>query len=132
MHIVWIDAHGAAQYRRGALGGRKYHGALCRRERLGRFAIAFASASRIPDRRVYEKWVQYWREEIEKPSLTRGADGRAVDRSAPEFLDALATKSDLSFMLVPGGTLQTEVSAGELQEAISDLYERLVLDADHL
>ena len=86
----------------------------------------------IPDRRVYEKWVQYWREEIEKPSLTRGADGRAVDRSAPEFLDALATKSDLSFMLVPGGTLQTEVSAGELQEAISDLYERLVLDADHL
>ena len=29
-------------------------------------------------------------------------------------------------MLVPGGTLRTEVSASELQGAISDLYERLV------
>ena len=31
-------------------------------------------------------------------------------------------------MLVPGGTLRTEVSASELQEAIADLYERLVLE----
>ena len=51
-----------------------------------------------------------------------------MQRSAPEFLDVLTAKSDFSFMLVPGGTLRTEVSAGELQEAISDLYERLVLE----
>ena len=82
----------------------------------------------IPDRHVYKQWVQYWREQIEQPSLTRGADGLTVNRSAPEFLDALTTKSDYSFMLVPGGTLRTEVSAHELQDAISDLYERLVLE----
>lgn len=44
------------------------------------------------------------------------------------ILDALTAKSDCSFMLVPGGTLRTEVSASELQEAIADLYERLVLE----
>ena len=82
----------------------------------------------IPDRHVYEKWIGYWREQIEKPSLTRDADGCAVDRNDPEFLDALTTKSDFAFMLVPGGTLRTDVSASELKDAVSDLYNRLVLE----
>jgi hypothetical protein len=85
----------------------------------------------IPDNQVYKKWIRYWREQMELPSLTRGADGRIVDRSAPEFLDALTAKSDFSFMLVPGGTLRTEVRSSELHAAIADLFERLVLeDAD--
>ena len=32
----------------------------------------------LPDRQVYKKWVQYWREQMERPSLTRGADGLTV------------------------------------------------------
>ena len=66
---------------------------------------------------------------MELPSLVWAADGRTVNRSVPEFLDALTTKSDFSFMLVHGGTLRTGVSAGELQDAVSDLYERLVMEA---
>ena len=65
----------------------------------------------IPDRQVYQKWVEYWRQQIEQPALTARCGWRTVKRSAPEFLDALTTKSDFSFMLVPGGTLRTEVSA---------------------
>lgn len=112
--VVWSDGQIAARF----LGE---NGSEASRIRV-------PSRLRVSDRRLYEQWIRYWRQQMSMPSLSRGPDGMAAGRETPEFLEALASKSQLGYMLVDGGIVRKEIGPHELKEVVSDLFEVLVME----
>jgi hypothetical protein len=90
--------------------------------------IRVPSRLHVSDRRLYEQWIRYWRQQMSMPALSRGPDGMTAGRETPEFLEALASKSQLGYMLVGGGIVRKEISPHELKEVVADLFETLVLE----
>ena len=68
---------------------------------------------KIRDTRNYRKWLSSWRKQIAKPLLELG-HGQIVEKSTPEFLDALREWSRDSFLLVEGGEIIEAAARTEL------------------
>jgi hypothetical protein len=79
----------------------------------------------VRDLKTYRRWLQYWRDEMERSSL-RGANA-CVSRESPEFLDALMrVASKRQFVLVDGGFLAGKIDRGDISEVVDDLFAGLV------
>lgn len=75
--------------------------------------------------RVFKEWVDFWRSEINKPKLRLAARGD-VERSSPEFVDALLSTSRQNFMLVDGGFLLESLPISETENLAADLFREFV------
>lgn len=81
----------------------------------------------IRDTRVYRKWLSSWRKQIARPFVEVG-HGQIVDKSTPEFLDALREWSRDSFLLVEGGEIIEAVDRTSLPALTEYLFRELVAE----
>lgn len=75
--------------------------------------------------RVYKEWIDFWRAEINKPKLRLSSHGD-VDRTSPEFVDAILSTSRQNFMLVDGGFLLESLATSETENLAADLFREFV------
>ena len=112
--VAWAEGQTAARF----LGEDRGEGTLSRLpRRLG-----------ASQRSLYQQWVEYWRHQLQQPSLTRSGNGRAVPRESPEFLDVLATKSKPGCMLVDAGIVRDDEPPLAISTLVDELFETLVLE----
>jgi hypothetical protein len=77
------------------------------------------------DRHAFREWHTYWRHQMSAEGISRRS-GEIVDRSSPQFLEALREKSKEQFRLVDGGTFSETISEREMERALGELYDRIV------
>lgn len=87
--------------------------------------------SRITGSHAYRAWVEYWRAVLENPDQAdRGLKDVAPGDS--RVIEQLIASSGRDFYLTPGGKILVDAESSTLQEAMNDLYARLVRHPDPL
>lgn len=76
---------------------------------------------------AYKEWIRYWRIMLGKDSVRNNA-GKLVNRSSPDFVELLMSKSKSSFALVDAGFMMSHVAASEIQEVAHECFDYLVTD----
>lgn len=74
----------------------------------------------------YRQWIEFWRCELDKTSISPIPCGPPASKDCPQFLDALASFNRGNFVLAEGGFLLEAISPGQMNDALNDLYQRLV------
>ena len=83
----------------------------------------------VRDTVIYRKWLTSWRKQIAKPFVEIG-HGQIVNKSTPDFLDALCEWSRDSFLLVDGGEIIDTADRSDLSSVTEYLFRELVAEGD--
>ena len=85
---------------------------------------------RIPDfvtsQSAYKQWIQYWCSQLESLQIEPLTGGNPINRSSPEYLEALKSTSNGNFVLTDGGFLLDDVASSDIPKALEYLYATLV------
>lgn len=79
----------------------------------------------IIDMHAYRQWITSWRLQCEKPFL-RSKTGETIQRTSPEFLDALRDRTSANFMLFDGGRMLERLDIEETTALVDELFIELV------
>jgi hypothetical protein len=77
---------------------------------------------------TYKNWVAYWRQMLAKDALPAGKGKIKVQRSSPEFLDALRLTSVDKYVLVEGGFIPVPVQSHEMANVAEQLFVEFIDD----
>jgi hypothetical protein len=80
---------------------------------------------RIKSVQNYKQWIESWVLRLQAPQLHTRHHG-TVNHSSPDFLNALATYGEGSYILEPGGELAEDVDPKEINEVTNHLFATLV------
>jgi len=73
----------------------------------------------------YKQWIESWVIRLQAPQLHTRQYG-TIEHSSPDFLNALATYGEGSYILEAGGELMDDVNSREIREVTNSLFATLV------
>jgi hypothetical protein len=96
----------------------------------GTVAVRFlrdGEAKFINDPKTYLRWREFWRDQMSGDEI-HPLRGEPIPKSSPDFVDGLLSTQNGNYVLVDGGSLLSNLSGVEVDEAADFLFDQLVAE----